>query len=193
MRIVVAPRSRISRADAAANSSSLLERAEQRRRAARGSPRRNRAPGSRRGGDRRRRPQPTTRSRPSTSTRSTSSSSVSTTTSAGRPTAMPPDRRKPQHAGRHLGRRADGVLERHAERVQVPNGLDHRERAPGERAARARARRRPGSRSSSPPSRYAPSVEPCARHRVRDERHAPGGGAPDDRSPSRARGARRRG
>ena len=48
-----------------------------------------------------------------------------------------PEGGKPKHAGRNLRRRSDRVLERHAERVEIADGLDHRERAPRKRAGRA--------------------------------------------------------
>src|SRR6476620_2489390 len=46
-------------------------------------------------------------------------------------------RRKTEHASRHLGRGTDRVLEWNAQRVEVPDGVDHRQRAPRKRPARA--------------------------------------------------------
>ena len=95
-----------------------------------------------------------------------------TTTSAGSPIADAARAAgQPQHARRHLGRGADRILERHAERVQVAHRVDHRQRAAGEHAARPRARRRRGSRRRRPRGGSA-VVEPGAGDRVGDERDA---------------------
>src|SRR5262245_211491 len=54
----------------------------------------------------------------------------------GRSDAEPPHRREAEHTGGHLRGRTDGVLERHPQRLEVADRLDHRERAPGGRPGR---------------------------------------------------------
>src|SRR5918996_2086135 len=90
-----------------------------------------------------------------------------------------PDRRKSQHASRHLRRGADGVGERCTELVQVPHGLDHRERAPGKGSAR------PACDAVADVDLEACETvdavrEPCPRDRVGDERDTSFGRPPDD-------------
>src|SRR5262249_30165976 len=53
-----------------------------------------------------------------------------------KPDAEPAGRREPQNACRHIRGCTDCILERHAERMEVADGVDHRERAPGERTGR---------------------------------------------------------
>src|SRR5918996_2458903 len=92
---------------------------------------------------------------------------------------QPPDRRQPQHASRHLRRRADGVGERGSEHVQVPNGVDHRERAP--RKCSARPARDPVADVDLEAGEAVDAVrETRARDRVGDERDASLGCPPDD-------------
>src|SRR6476660_7574323 len=51
-----------------------------------------------------------------------------------RPGLEKPDVASGEEARRHLGRRAHRLLEGDAERMEIPNGLDHREHRAGERA-----------------------------------------------------------
>src|SRR5919198_2595637 len=100
----------------------------------------------------------------------------------GRPARVEaPDRRDPDDAGRHRARCLERLRERNAERVEVPHRLDHRQHAPGEDAVRPA--------DDAVPERHLEAAEavravahagPGARERIRDEREAPGRGAPDD-------------
>ena len=99
-----------------------------------------------------------------------------------------------EEARRHLGRRTDRLLERDAERVQVPHRVDHRQHA-CRRAFRPRAsaQRRPRPSTSTSPSWYVPPFAgPGSRHRVGDERDAAGRRTPRRAAPSRRRGGGRR-
>ena len=132
MRIVVAPRSRISPRDA---SEVVLGRDEAQERG--GLLADLLEEGALRLGRHRGRAQPTTRARPSTSTRSISRSSLRTTTSAGSPIPIRP---APEAAEREPDLRRGADLRPRAVRRAsgLRNCLDHRERASGERAGSAR-------------------------------------------------------
>src|ERR671918_554725 len=97
----------------------------------------------------------------------------------------PPDRRQPQHASRHLGRRADRLGERGTELVQVPHGVDHRERASGERPARP-ARDAVADLDLEAGEAIGAVREARARDGVGDERDAPLRSPPDDAGRLRA-------
>ena len=106
-----------------------------------------------------------------------SSRSSSTTTSAARRARGRRDR--PAEDARGHGRRgADRVLERDAERVQVPHRLDHGQHGAGEH---------PSSRIGAPVARPRPRrrrADRCRRprrprRRIADERDSAAGGSPD--------------
>ena len=95
------------------------------------------------------------------------------------PDAQAPDVRAPDHPRGHGRRRAERVRERHAERVQVPDRLDHRQRAAREHAVGAA-----GDAVAHVDLEAAQAVgavaDARAGDRVRDEGHAPAGGLPDE-------------
>ena len=108
------------------------------------------------------------------------------TMSAGRPDVEPADLRQPEHARRHGRRGVDRLGERHAERVQVPHRLDHRQHAAGEHAVGAahgalvHLRRRGCRRSTRRRSRPAAVIESVTsatrpRRRAPDDLHGLGG------------------
>src|SRR3954447_8460971 len=90
-----------------------------------------------------------------------------------------------EEARRHLGRRAHRVLEGDAERMEIPDGIDHREDRAGERPVLALRR---GAILDRPLHVAELEGAPVAagsgsRHGVRDERDAAGGAPPDEPPP----------
>ncbi len=80
--------------------------------------------------------------------------------------------------GGHGARGLERLLERRADRDEVPDRLDHRQRAAGEHAVLA-ADDVVGDHDLDLAERVRPVAEPGARDRVRDERHAAGRDPPE--------------
>ena len=175
MRIVVAPRSR-ARSPRRGELGLVLEQRAAARAAARGSPRGSRRPAP----AATRRPQATTRASPPTKTRSISRLS-SSTTQVGR---RHPTSRRPA-SGRPSTRAGTGVAassarpERHAELVQVPHRLDHRQDAAGEHAVVA-ADGAVADDELEPPSRYVAVALPAAATASVTSATRPAAAAPDE-------------
>ena len=116
---------------------------------------------------------------PATMTVRISSRSSSTTTSAGPPTLEHSDAGEtagPRGNGRRSG---DRILERRAQRVQVPNRLQHREHAARELAGRP-ARDAVAHVDGDAGQGVVPIADAGGGDRVRDQREPPGGCPPDE-------------
>src|ERR671923_285526 len=89
------------------------------------------------------------------------------------------ERRLADHTGRHARRRLERTGEGDAERVEIPDSFDHRQRAAGELAVRTA-----GDPVADLHFEAAEAVRAILKagacHRVRDERHAARSGVPDE-------------
>src|SRR5215208_36984 len=91
----------------------------------------------------------------------------------------PADGRGAQHAGRYGSGSLDGVAERDSELMEVPNRVDHRQRAPGKHVVEA-ARNAVAYLDLRAAEQVRPVAHPRAGDGVRDERDASGRRAPHD-------------
>ena len=101
--------------------------------------------------------------------------------SAAAPGSRTPTSVRPIKPRGHGGRGTDGVLERNAERVQIADGIDHRQHRAGKRAVLPH-RRRPGTDLDGDLTKLERAVHrgACGSDRVGDERDAAGGAGPDE-------------
>ena len=110
----------------------------------------------------------------------------------GQPDVEAPGLAAPSTRAGHRGRRIERLRERRAERVQVADRLDHRERrCPASIAVRP-AHGAVGTSTSTLAEAVGAVARARAGHRVGHERDAARSGAPDERARSRGRGGCRR-